>query len=524
METNQFGCSGQKQSLDIELQGCNLVADFIADKTSICSGDSVTFTNMSEGTRAATQYQWDFGAGAVPQTTSGEGPHKVTFDHSGSYTVRLIVTDGLSDTLTMTDYILVNIIPAATIMKEDRCGEGLVLFTVEDNPQFNRVDFSRDTNSSDIDKDLTVPYSHNELVQENDSVRIFVRVENLTTGCISKWIASDWSKAYPIPDSKEIINYENPDRSSQDYLDILCNADSGIYTVNIDQGSSVTWDIESLNLNNITTDILRVRWNTGPGDYSVTAVETSRYGCPGPLAEAMVHISEPVVSIGNDIDICQGETHTFTTSKSFTSYEWQDGSDLSSFTTGIQGIVKVTVTDEFGCLASDSAVLTVHEVPVLNLGKDTILCGTGAYRLEVPGFSDYHWSTGETGNFIFVYPGQQTISLTVENTYGCSDTDTLKVLECIPVNLLGEITNAFTPNNDNNHDEWVINNIDLFPDVSIKVFDRWGRLVFSVNGGYKNDWKGTYNGKDLPVDTYYYVIDLHVAGSEPITGTLTIIR
>jgi gliding motility-associated-like protein len=123
-----------------------------------------------------------------------------------------------------------------------------------------------------------------------------------------------------------------------------------------------------------------------------------------------------------------------------------------------------------------------------------------------------------------VYSGQQTISLTVTNSYGCSDTDTIVIIECSPQNRLGEITNAFTPNEDGRHDEWVINNIELFPDAKIEVYDRWGRLVFSVDGGYQNDWKGTFNGKDLPVDNYYYVIDLKVPGSEPVTGTLTIIR
>ncbi len=169
-------------------------------------------------------------------------------------------------------------------------------------------------------------------------------------------------------------------------------------------------------------------------------------------------------------------------------------------------------------------MLTVNELPVLDLGNDTVLCGTGAYRLEATGFNTYQWSTGETGSYIFVYSGQQTISLTVTNSYGCSDTDTIQIIECSPVNLIGKITNAFTPNEDGNHDEWVINNIDIFPDAKIEVFDRWGRLVFSVDGGYKNDWKGTSNGKDLPVDNYYYVIDLKVPGSEPLTGTLTIIR
>jgi len=64
----------------------------------------------------------------------------------------------------------------------------------------------------------------------------------------------------------------------------------------------------------------------------------------------------------------------------------------------------------------------------------------------------------------------------------------------------------------------------VFPEASIKVFDRWGRLVFESAGGYNNDWYGTsLSGKDLPVDTYYYIIDTGGEG-KVITGTVSIIR
>jgi gliding motility-associated-like protein len=524
IETNQYGCEGNMQTLDIELLGCNLMADFKANDTVICMGDTVIFTNQSKGTRVTTQYQWSFGSGAEPQTAAGEGPHQVIYRQAGFKTVRLIVTEGISDTLTLPDYISVNIIPSANILEESRCGEGLVIFIVEDNPQFNRVEFTKDTSGAEVDKDITVPYQHSEYLTENDSVMIWAKVYNSMTGCESNWIASGWSRSYPVPDSLIILNYQKPAEDYQDYVDIVCTDGVGSYTAVINPGSVITWSIPSLNIQDEITEILEAYWNIEPGDYVVTASETNIYGCKGPLSEAFVHVSVPSVSIGEDIEICQGETHTFATSETFESYEWHDGSSLPTLTTGDEGIIKVTVTDESGCTASDSVMLIVHARPVLNLGKDTVLCGTGAYRLEAPGFYDYQWSTGETNSYIFVYAGQQTISLTVSDSHGCTDTDTIQIIECSPVNLLGKITNAFTPNGDGIHDEWVINNIELFPDAKIEVYDRWGRLVFSIDGGYKNDWKGTFNGKDLPVDNYYYVIDLKAPGSEPLTGTLTIIR
>jgi gliding motility-associated-like protein len=75
------------------------------------------------------------------------------------------------------------------------------------------------------------------------------------------------------------------------------------------------------------------------------------------------------------------------------------------------------------------------------------------------------------------------------------------------------------------HDYWEIRNMYMFPSADIQVFDRWGRLVYRSDGGYSNDWNGDdMNGRGLPMDTYYYIIDLKVDGVEPVTGTITIIR
>ncbi|MBN2813174.1 MAG: gliding motility-associated C-terminal domain-containing protein, partial [Bacteroidales bacterium] len=94
------------------------------------------------------------------------------------------------------------------------------------------------------------------------------------------------------------------------------------------------------------------------------------------------------------------------------------------------------------------------------------------------------------------------------------------------VNLL-VIPNTFTPNPDvdNYHNEWDIKNIHLFPDADIQVFDRWGRRVYQSNGASGDKWDGKGpNGKDLPVATYYYIIDLKITGVEKLTGTVSIVR
>ncbi len=85
-----------------------LDAKFSADKTTICQGESVTFTDNSTGPAAT--YSWNFGSGASPQTGNVKGPHTVTYNTPGQYTVTLTVNG--ADTETKNNYITVKALPA----------------------------------------------------------------------------------------------------------------------------------------------------------------------------------------------------------------------------------------------------------------------------------------------------------------------------------------------------------------------------------------------------------------------------
>ncbi|GAB4292682.1 MAG: hypothetical protein Kow0068_17900 [Marinilabiliales bacterium] len=85
-----------------------LNADFTASVTTVNVGGSVTFTDMSSPSSSITSWSWDFGdPTATPgQTANTQGPHVVTYNTPGLYTVTLTVSDGTnSDTETKTNYI-----------------------------------------------------------------------------------------------------------------------------------------------------------------------------------------------------------------------------------------------------------------------------------------------------------------------------------------------------------------------------------------------------------------------------------
>ena len=84
-----------------------------------------------------------------------------------------------------------------------------------------------------------------------------------------------------------------------------------------------------------------------------------------------------------------------------------------------------------------------------------------------------------------------------------------------------KFANAITPNGDGENDTWEIEDIETFPDVTVFIYDKYGLNVFKSKQGYI-PWDGTHNGRQLPMGTYYYVIDLH-DGVNVYNGTLTII-
>lgn len=89
-----------------------------------------------------------------------------------------------------------------------------------------------------------------------------------------------------------------------------------------------------------------------------------------------------------------------------------------------------------------------------------------------------------------------------------------------------EPPSVITPNGDGINDNFIIPCLldgSGFPNSRVSIFNRWGDEVYRSPVPYPNDWSGTFNGEDLPVDTYFYILDLG-DGSEPIAGYLMIQR
>ncbi|RYY46708.1 MAG: T9SS type B sorting domain-containing protein, partial [Chitinophagaceae bacterium] len=190
--------------------------------------------------------------------------------------------------------------------------------------------------------------------------------------------------------------------------------------------------------------------------------------------------------------------------------------------------VRHFITNSFGC-NSDTAVqpVKVYAIPTVNAGPDMFVLegGTGTLEPTYTGEDNiYLWSPSDYLNSTTIArPVTKplmdiTYRITVSNPGGCSSFDEVFIKLLKGPN----IPNTFSPNGDGINDKWIIEYLDTYPNCRVLVFTRTGQKVFESRG-YKIPWNGSLNGKGLPLDTYYYIIEPE-NGRKPVTGYVTIIK
>jgi gliding motility-associated-like protein len=84
------------------------------------------------------------------------------------------------------------------------------------------------------------------------------------------------------------------------------------------------------------------------------------------------------------------------------------------------------------------------------------------------------------------------------------------------------ITNTFSPNGDGLNDTWGVPGIRFYEGARISVYDRGGVRLFYTESPDEG-WDGTFNGKQLPVSSYFWTIEIGETG-EIRRGMLNLIR
>jgi gliding motility-associated-like protein len=175
--------------------------------------------------------------------------------------------------------------------------------------------------------------------------------------------------------------------------------------------------------------------------------------------------------------------------------------------------------------------LAITSTPFAIAGVDTIIWKYDTIQLDASGGIGYAWTPGyglsdSNVNNPLAYPEQSTVyHLTVEDSKGCFDYDSLYILVRLkPLSNLF-IPNVITPNGDGYNDFWFIRDLQSYPDNNVRIVNRWGDEIM-YEAPYQEDWYGTWNGRDLPGGTYYYILNVKdgEGNQASFNGPITVIR
>lgn len=218
-------------------------------------------------------------------------------------------------------------------------------------------------------------------------------------------------------------------------------------------------------------------------------------------------------------------------------YEWrdQDGRMVGSAAVlgGIEaGTYQLTIGDAMACSRQVISYTVLNEsntlpAPVVNNVK---ICSAGEASIQVMNavegiYTLYHENgnmIGKSDKGVFSVNVSQTQDYTVVLTRGTCESLASSVKVTIENDGIGTLANAFSPNGDGVNDQWVIPGMASYPEATVAIFNRYGHKVFDATG-YKIPFNGRLNGTELPVGTYYYIIDLK-RGCGLQKGSLTIVR
>ncbi|WP_207491478.1 gliding motility-associated C-terminal domain-containing protein [Aridibaculum aurantiacum] len=228
----------------------------------------------------------------------------------------------------------------------------------------------------------------------------------------------------------------------------------------------------------------------------------------------------PLVSLGNDTTLCEGNNLTLNAYNNNATYLWNNQSNQPALLVSAPGTYFVTANLN-NCKAADTIQVAYRYKPVFSLGADTLLCA-GQHLLLNPRLTNvqYLWQNGTTGSSLLVTePG--TYSLTASNNCG-SKTDEIIVTRSLCKLFL---PTAFTPNNDGLNDLFRVKYPEFIKVFEMKIYNRWGQMVYHSTDPYRG-WNGKFLSLEQPQGNYVWQVSYtDIEGNkESAQGSVLLIR
>lgn len=465
--TDANGCSDSHGLIDIwDIPGPVMDESLAVVQNENCVGSNGSVTGISvTGGTAPLSYQWNGSSSVSPDLTGVL---------AGSYT--LVVTDGFGCSVTSATYNIQYLIPpvldaSAVVIVNDSCqtGQGSISGIVL-NGGTAPITFSwNGTPSAGID-----------FIGTNGTYTLVVSDGE---GC------QDSAGPFTIGGTIAVVGSVSGPTTACLGASVTLTASGGIV---------YSWgggNLTNVNTFNLTQD-------------STLLVIVSNGDCLDSVYAAVTVQPLPIIAVGTVNPACPGTSVTMTAT-STSPISWSSGGVGASETIVVTSTQYFYATATNACgTATDSVLVTALPTPVIDAGDDVIISLGSSTNLEASGGISYSWSPSSGLSCTncaspVASPTSTTIYEVIgTNANGCSASNQVTVtVEDNPVVWLPD---AFSPNGDGYNDVFQVYGSGI-EEMMLRVFDRWGNLVFESND-QSMGWDGSYKGGPLGRATFGYTL------------------
>lgn len=298
---------------------------------------------------------------------------------------------------------------------------------------------------------------------------------------------------------------------------VLCEGDSIILDATW-PGATYSWD------DGFTGP---VRTITEPAGYVVSVSNSCGVADTGVVVD-FIPVPQPF-SFGPDTVLCPGDSLLLATNQVGFDYFWQDGSDSMDFTVRASGSYFLQVSNQCA-IESDEITVTYEELPSVNLGENQLLCeedlGKLILKIDPKPGEMYLWQDGSSDPTFTV---QQGGIISIEATNSCGTSSDSVVVFTEICNCAIHVPSAFSPNFDGVNDLFSPVAYCNIQEANLKIFDRWGVLVFQTDNP-DMPWDGNCKKGSCLEGVYVWVYEYVFPdrNNEPVrtrkSGTVTIVK
>lgn len=289
----------------------------------------------------------------------------------------------------------------------------------------------------------------------------------------------------------------------------FCIGDTLNLNVNSTQEVSLQWSGPNGFISNISNIQIYPAETLHSGLYIINANDTV---CSVEPDSIIINVyDQPLITIDPlNPEICVGESIELTANGGVT-YNWSTSEHTESIIVSptTNETYMVVVSDLHECKDTIMTDVIVKPIPFLTISPDPIVIFLGevvtlTVTSDLPG-TNFLWSNGEVNSSIEIYP-DHSMTIGVEGNFeGCVNFEEIGIIVKIPLTeSYIYLPNSFTPDGNGINDIFIplLDNAEI---VSIKIFNRWGQLIFVSNNSLIG-WDGTFNGQPCTEGVYSYMI------------------